>query len=256
MQWEHNFNVISYIVYFHPLEAVSRWRDPQLQVSENYSHYFTFFSLWVYTLTHELLYNTERHNNEGDKQVGDGQGHQEVVGDVVKFLLHEHRQADQSVAHDTGHDDHAQEENVPAVRCIGSGTASQGRVQPRRVVGKASAAEIVGDAWGVLARVSIGGEKNQLIRIHRHRYPDMVDRINASNGQPRLQQRWRDSGTVRSTAGNEVRRYLDAAPAECWGGTQAIRARESWHRAGQCYWFLTGADPPVYTWLRVDILDI
>ena len=188
----------------------------------------------------------------------------------MQFLLHEHRQADQSVAHDTGHDDHAQEENVPAVRCIGSGTAAQdrggaahalagmggaskGRVQPRRVVGKASAAEIVGDAWGVLARVSIGGEKNQLIRIHRHRYPDMVDRINASNGQSRLQQRWRDSGTVRSTAGNEVRRYLDAAPAECWGGTQAIRARESWHRAGQCYWFLTGADPPVYTRLRVDI---
>ena len=27
-----------YNLIFHPLEVVCRWRDPQLQVSENYSH--------------------------------------------------------------------------------------------------------------------------------------------------------------------------------------------------------------------------
>ena len=28
---------------FHPLEVVSRYRDPQLQVGKNYSHYFVYF---------------------------------------------------------------------------------------------------------------------------------------------------------------------------------------------------------------------
>ena len=39
---------------FHPLELVSRYRDPQLQVGENYSHLFnlrkTFANLYVGTL--------------------------------------------------------------------------------------------------------------------------------------------------------------------------------------------------------------
>ena len=29
-------------INFHPLEVVSRWRDPQLQVSENYSDLITW----------------------------------------------------------------------------------------------------------------------------------------------------------------------------------------------------------------------
>ena len=35
MSHEANYTVQSVCIYFHPLEVVSRWRDPQLQVSEN-----------------------------------------------------------------------------------------------------------------------------------------------------------------------------------------------------------------------------
>ena len=40
------FNIVpakSYILIFHPLEVVSRYRDPQLPVGENYWHFFIIF---------------------------------------------------------------------------------------------------------------------------------------------------------------------------------------------------------------------
>ena len=37
--WPFNSQIIQFFnLNFHPLEVVSRWRDPQHQVSENYSH--------------------------------------------------------------------------------------------------------------------------------------------------------------------------------------------------------------------------
>ena len=44
---------------FHPLEVVSRWRDPQLQVSDNYSDLTrwrsTFFKSWLMSLFQMLV---------------------------------------------------------------------------------------------------------------------------------------------------------------------------------------------------------
>ena len=39
---------------FYPLEVVSRYRDPQLQVGENYSQYL--FNLWPNSLTQILMF--------------------------------------------------------------------------------------------------------------------------------------------------------------------------------------------------------
>ena len=44
-----------FILNFHPLEVVSRWRDPQLQVSENYSDLtkydkIFFMSLFIFNI--------------------------------------------------------------------------------------------------------------------------------------------------------------------------------------------------------------
>ena len=42
---------------FHPLEVVSRWRDPQLQVSENYSYLKAFEIVLIdVTFYHVKLY--------------------------------------------------------------------------------------------------------------------------------------------------------------------------------------------------------
>ena len=54
----HCFNPLTAILFnrnFHPLEGVSRWRDPQLQVSENYSDLTkwrstNFKSCWLMSL--------------------------------------------------------------------------------------------------------------------------------------------------------------------------------------------------------------
>ena len=46
---DHSFNPLAaklLILNFHPLEVVSRWRDPQLQVSENYLD----LTKWRFTL--------------------------------------------------------------------------------------------------------------------------------------------------------------------------------------------------------------
>lgn len=47
--------------------------------------------------THEFLDGAEGHNDERDEQVSDGQRHEEVVGDMLKFPVHTDRDADEDV---------------------------------------------------------------------------------------------------------------------------------------------------------------
>ena len=44
------------IVHFHPLEVVSRWRDPQLQVSQNEAYVITYTDNSHYHTTYHITF--------------------------------------------------------------------------------------------------------------------------------------------------------------------------------------------------------
>ena len=79
--------------------------------------------------------NWAGHDNQRDEAVGYGQGHKEVVGHVLQFLLDDDGDDDEHVTRDAGRDDDKQEEHFPHSRLyiLTSASAAVDDVIIRRV---------------------------------------------------------------------------------------------------------------------------
>jgi len=65
-------------------------------------------------LTDELLDDAERHDDQRDAEVGNGQRHEEIISDVTKFAFYSDRHADEHVTGHPGNYQGQQQQHLPA----------------------------------------------------------------------------------------------------------------------------------------------
>ena len=89
------------------------WENPLSIITVNKTVAVNKVKLKVTSLTHDLLRDATRHYDERDEEVGDGERHEEVVGDGLQLALHSHGQTDENIPCDSSNNNRQQQQHVP-----------------------------------------------------------------------------------------------------------------------------------------------